>query len=218
MQGSGEASSALKTAFFTAAMPVRGAISGASVALSIAALPGAAVGWLAGKAVSQAVKLTCNILNYAGKAHFHINTEKHAKRTVKVLQTVGAGALLVPGFAVMNAATPLAGTILTALPAVGAGANLYTAAENIPTVYEEYRETGSSPTLKKRLCAPIPNILSSIWKGDTLGFLKEALGQTPKQESVKSKKVEPLLPTVTPNYGTFKPQLTVPPKSVMTTA
>ncbi|KEQ18554.1 hypothetical protein [Endozoicomonas numazuensis] len=165
--------SGLKTAAYVAAMPLRGALVGASVTTSVVGAPGAAVGWLAGKPVSKVVEYTGKGLNKLLPNKWQINAKKHADRTVKAFQFAGAVALSLPTYAVITSANPLVGKLLGMAPTIGAGINLVKGISSAMKVYDEYRNYGFSLTKNEDLYAPVFGLYPNLYKGDSIGDFLE---------------------------------------------
>ncbi|WP_062269078.1 hypothetical protein [Endozoicomonas arenosclerae] len=161
--------SGLKTAAYVAAMPIRGALAGASVTTSVVGAPGAAVGWLAGKPVSKVVEYTCKGLNKLLPNQWQINAKKQADRTVRVFQFAGAVAFSLPTYAVITSANPLVGKLLGLAPTLGAGVNLVKGISSAMKVFDEYRNYGYSLTKNENLYAPVFGLYPSLYNGDSIG-------------------------------------------------
>ncbi|WP_062269080.1 hypothetical protein [Endozoicomonas arenosclerae] len=167
MQGSGRISAGIQTALYAAASPLRGIADGVGLLTTSVGLPGAGVGYLAGKLVGKVVEAGCNRLNKGRTMKNQIDTQKHVRRTVKVLQT--AGAIIGSPFMVMQALSHPVLTALYAAPglATAAGKTI----KNLmacKTVYQELRKYGTSETMKENLLDPVENLYLNIYHGDDI--------------------------------------------------
>ncbi|MGI9283118.1 MAG: hypothetical protein ACR2PX_26270 [Endozoicomonas sp.] len=167
MQGAGRISAGIQTALYAAASPLRGIADGVGLLTTMVGMPGSAAGFMAGKLVSKVVEAGCKRLNKNRTMKNQIDTQKHIRRTVKVLQT--AGAIIGSPLVVMQA---LSNPVLTALYAAP---GLVTATgktiKNLmacKTVYQELRKYGASETLKENLMDPVENLYLNIYHGDDL--------------------------------------------------
>ncbi|WP_062269082.1 hypothetical protein [Endozoicomonas arenosclerae] len=164
MQGSGRISAGIQTALYAAATPVRGLATGLAGLGSAALTPGAGVGFLAGKLVGKVVGAICNRLNKGREDNPRVDTEKHVRRTAKVLETAGAiiGAPLV---AAKIAANPIFSTLSAIQFSVNTVTNTLSNLAACKTVYQELRKYGTSETAKENLFDPVDNILLDIYHG-----------------------------------------------------
>ncbi|MGI9283119.1 MAG: hypothetical protein ACR2PX_26275 [Endozoicomonas sp.] len=167
MQGSGRISAGIQTALYAAATPIRGLTTGISTLATNAALPGAGVGFLAGKLVGKAVKAICNRINKGREENPRVDTQKHVRRTVKVLETAGA-ILGAPLIAVKVAASPVFSTLAAIQFSVATVTDTLRNLGACKTVYQELRKYGTSETAKENLFDPINNIFLDIYHGEDI--------------------------------------------------
>ncbi|KEQ18553.1 hypothetical protein [Endozoicomonas numazuensis] len=167
MHGAGRISAGIQTALYVAASPLRGIADGIGSLTTTVGIPGAGAGYLAGKLVSKVVAAGCNRLNKNRAMKNQIDTQKHVRRTIKILQT--AGAIIGTPLVVMQALSHPVLTAFYAAPSLGTAAGK--TIKNLmacKTVYQELRKYGTSETMKENLLDPVENLYLNIHHGDDL--------------------------------------------------